>query len=244
MGDSAGRNKGGGSKARIGEGAKCVCLNALRRGARHEEAAREAGFSRSAFFRLRRRDPAFAALWEDAIDHSSGPRYVCGGKSRLIQLRRNRRVAFTEERKRVFLEHFAATCNLAASAEAAGVSQGVVFDHRKSDPVFAAGLQASLEQGYERLEAYVLQRRLEAQQALQRTEAKGEPEPEFERALKLLQRWERKDGRLGPREIGHGRIKRGTFDEAIEAIERKLKALGIPVRQVPPDAEPKAEEDK
>lgn len=225
----------GGGRRRIDDEARGTFLAALRRGARHEDAARAAGFSRSAFFRLRDRDPDFAAMWEDAIEHSAGPRYVTPGKGRRLQLRRNRSVRFTEKRREMFLDRFAGTCNLTEAAEYAGVDDSTVFAHRAKDPDFAARFQDALEQSYKRLEADLVRRRIEAQQRLKAIEANGEPEPEFERALKLLQRWERKDGTLGPRKVAHGRTKRWTFDEAIDAIERKLKALGIPIRDVPPE---------
>ncbi len=233
MGDSAGRNKGGGSKPHIGEEAKGIFLTELRRGAKHEDAARAAGFCRSSFYRLRDRDPGFAALWADAIAHSSGPRYVSPGKGRQLQLRRNRNVRFTEKRREIFLDHFAGTCNLTEAAEAAGVSEAPVFAHRAKNPDFAARFQQALEQGYARLEADILRRRVEEQQRLKAIEPKGEPEPEFERALKLLARWERRDGTLGPRTVSHGRQKSMSFEDAMELLDRRLEALGIPIAGAP-----------
>jgi hypothetical protein len=241
MSESAGRDRGGGSKPRIGEEAKEVYLTAMRRGARQEDAARAAGFSRSAFSRLRGRDAGFARSFDDAVAFSSGPRYVSAGKGRVLQLRRFRRVPFTDERKRVFLEYFAATCNLADSAEAAGVCASTVLKHLAADAEFAALFRTALEQGYARLEAALLQRRLYAQERLRWIEPGSEAEPEFERALKLLQRWERRDGTLGLRRNGPRRTQPRTFDEAIEAIERKLKAIGVPIREVPPEDEGEGE---
>jgi hypothetical protein len=238
MGDSAGGNKGGGSKPHIGEEAKGTFLTALRRGARHEDAARAAGFCRSSFYRLRDRDPDFAALWANAIAHSSGLRYVSPGKGRQLQLRRNRNVRFTEKRQDIFLDHFAGTCNLAEAAEAAGVSEKTVLAHRARDPNFAARFQQALEQGYARLEADILRRRVEAQQRLKAIEPTGEPEPEFERALKLLQRWDRKDGRLGLRVVAHGRQKGMSFEDAMELLDRRLEALGIPIAGAPEEEKP------
>ncbi len=238
MDDSKPKNKGGGSKPQIGDEAMCVFLNALRGGARHSEAAREAGFCRSSFYRLKKRDPAFAAGWAEAVSHSSGLRYICPGEGRQLQLRRIRSVRFTPERQEAFLDHFAGTCNLADSAAAAGVSEATIFAHRAKDPDFAARFQTALEQGYARLEAMVVQRRIEGQKLLRPIEPTGEPEPEFERALKLLQRWERKDGRLGPRENGPGRQRRMSFDEAIALLERKLRHMEVPIPLPAPEDEP------
>jgi len=238
MSDRAGKPARRGGRAPVTEKAKCVFLDALRRGARHEEAARAAGFSRSAFFRVRKRDPAFAALWDGAISYSSGPRYVSPGVGRPLQLRRNRNVRFTDQRKHAFLDHFAGTCNLTAAALAAGVSEATVFAHRAKDPDFAARFKVALEQSYARLEAEVVRRRLEAQLRLKEIEPKGEIEPEFERALKLLQRWERKDGSLGPRSVGYARQKAMSFDEAMDLLDRRLKALKIPIAGAPEEEEP------
>ena len=246
MSELAGKsgNKGGGSKPKIGDEAKGRFLDGLRRGARHEEAAREAGFARSSFYRLKGRDPHFARLWDDAIAHSSGPRYVCPGKGRQLQLRRNRNVAFTDARKAVFRDHFAGTCNLAAAAEAAGVCELTIYGHLAKDPGFAANFRADLQIGYLRLEAEVVRRRLEAQKRLRKIAPTGEPEPEFEAALKLLQRWDRKDGTIGPRAVGHGKLERWDFDDAMVALDKRLRALGarsVPPRLPPPDEPPAGE---
>ena len=50
---------------------------------------------------------------------------------------------------------------------------------------------------------------------------------EFERVMKLLARYDRRDGRVGPREIGHGRQRRWTFEEAMVALDKKLRSLGL-----------------
>lgn len=265
MGESVGRRRGGGgSKARIGDAAKAAFLGALGRGAAHEDAARAAGFSRSAFFRLRKRDAGFAALWEVAIELSAGtaaqrgsPRgaipapgeggegfAICSGIGRRLQRRRTRSLKFNEKRQEVFLGHFAGTCNLAESAEVAGVSESTVFNYLDRDPDFAGRFEAVLAQSYRHLEAELLRRRLEAQKRQGPIEATGEFEREFDRALKLLQRWERKDGSLGPHRRVRAAKEAHSFDEAIDAIERKLKAIGIPIRgfRLPDDEGGEAEE--
>jgi hypothetical protein len=250
-----GGNKGGGGEPRIGDEARAVFRRALRDGASQEEAARAAGFSRSAFFRLRRRDAGFAALCEEAVVAAAraaarrgAPRRCahCGclpgpgeageghairtGRGRRLQRRRESRVEFTPTRQDAFLAHFAGTCNLAEAAEVAGVSESTVFKCLDRDPDFAERFRAALAQGYTHLEAELLRRRLEAQKRLGPIEATGEFEPEFERALKLLQRWERRDGSLGARRQVRQPSEPHSFDEAIDAIERKLKAIGIPIR--------------
>jgi len=227
-------SRGRGGRPAVSEEAKCVFLDGLRAGMTHAEAARAAGYDRSTFFRARKRDAAFDAAWEDAISFSSGPRYICPGKGRQLQLRRNRRVAFTEKRREIFLDEFAGTCNLAASAEAAGVSEKTVLKHRATDPDFAARFDVALAQGYPRLEADIMRRRIEAQQKLKEIEPTGEPEPEFDRAMKLLQRWDRKDGSRGLRQVSPDHRRVWTFDEAMVTLDKKLRALGA--RSLPPPA--------
>lgn len=212
-------------RGRIDEAAIRVYLAQIGRGVHEAEAARAAGFSRSAFFRLRKRDADFALLWDAAIERGAGPRFVSPGKGRPLQIRRNRRVIFTDKRKEIFNDRFAGTCNLTEAAEAALVDETTVFDHLRKDPGFAARFREALALGHARLEADLLQRRIAGQQRLKAIEPTGEPEPEFDRALKLLQRWDRRDGSLGPRFVGHGQMKRWTFDEAIKLLAAKLKAL-------------------
>jgi hypothetical protein len=157
-----------------------------------------------------------------------------------------RHVRFDERRKGVFLVHFARSCDLIAAAAAAGVCERTVYNHIRKDPAFAQAFQAALEEGYRRLEAESVRRRLEAQErlraAIEAAEESGEPIPaaeegaEFDRTMKLLARWDRRDGRLGWREVGHGRRQNMAFDEAITALDRKLRALGLP-RADPPAPE-------
>lgn len=73
-----------------------------------------------------------------------------------MQVQRKRRTAFSEKRRRTFLEHVAATCNVTASAEAAGVTVQCVYQTRMRDEGFRAAWGAAIEQGYARLEARAL----------------------------------------------------------------------------------------
>ena len=73
-----------------------------------------------------------------------------------LQVQRKRRTAFSDKRRRTFLEHVAATCNVTASAEAAGVTVNCVYQTRMRDEGFRAAWGAAIEQGYARLEARAL----------------------------------------------------------------------------------------
>ena len=141
-----------------------------------------------------------------------------------------RHVRFDERRKGVFLVHFARSCDLIAAAAEAGVCERTVYYHLQRDQAFAEAFRAALEEGYRWLEAEAVRARIEAQErlraAIEEAEAAGAPVPaaeegvEFDRAMRLLERWDRGGGRLGRREVGHGRQRRWTFEEAIAALDK------------------------
>jgi len=243
MGDSKTGKWRRGGRPPIGEKARQVYLAQIARGVGEEAAARAAGFTRSAFARLRRREAGFAALHEEAADRSRAPRFISRGKGRALQVRRNR-IRFTDKRKEIFLDRFAGTCNLSEAAELAGIAEATVFRHLAQDPDFAARFREALGLCHVRLEADVLHRRIKGQQRLKEIEPTGEPEPEFDRAMKLLQRWDRKDGTLGRRSVGHGQARRWTFDEAIKLLAAKLKHMeGKPGLPSPEERNEGSDED-
>ena len=224
------RRSGGGWHPPIGDQAKGLFLAGLKRGLSVEDAARYAGFSPGGFWKARKRDAAFDEAVEEMLELSNTPRFVSPGNGRPWQLRRIRRLRFVQWRKEVFLSHLAGTCDVAASAEAAGVCESTVYRHRAKDPDFAAAFQQALETGYARLEAEALRQRLEAQRLLREgVLPAGEIPAEFERVLKLLQRWDRRNGTVGPRTVAHGRRQAMTFAQAIEELDRYFAALGIPI---------------
>lgn len=90
---------------------------------------------------------------------------IVPGRNRKVQVRRTGgRKLFGKAAKKLFLEWFAATCNIGWAAEKAGFNYKTVLRHRMNDPVFAADCDRAMAQGYARLEA----RRLE-------TKRKAEP---------------------------------------------------------------------
>jgi hypothetical protein len=215
------------SKRRIGAAAKRRFVAALRQGARVRRAAAEAGFATSSLYSARLRDPVFAARWAEALADSGDPVLIAPHNNRRLQRRRSRALRFTPARRQEFLSYFAGSCDLAEAARSAGVTTDTVRRHRLGDPGFAAEYAAALEQGYRALEEELLRGRLEAQRkAKAGILPAGEPEAEFERGLKLLTRWERRDGRIGPAEYARSKRARWTFEDAIEALDKKLRALG------------------
>jgi hypothetical protein len=185
--DSCRRQRG------IDAAARAEFVAALRRGARREDAAAEAGFSLMGFYGARGRDPAFKAAWADALAATPaaerrerayaergerGEVRIAAANRRLLQRRRRRHVLFTAERQAVFLRHFAETCDTKAAAAAAGVSESTVHLHCRTDPAFAEAYRAALAEGYVRLEAEAVRLRLAAQQKLRAAiEAGAEPCP-------------------------------------------------------------------
>lgn len=242
-------------RRRIDAAAKAAFLAALRRGERREDAAAAAGFSMMGFYNARARDPAFRAGWTEALATSAaaerrlsayaerderrerGEVRIAPVNRRLYQRRWRRNVRFTAERQAVFLTHFAATCDTTAAAAAAGACESTVSYHCRRDPVFAGAYREALRQGYARLEAELLRRRLAAQAKLRAAiEAAGDLPPpalladegaEFDRVMRLLARWDRKPRRPESRFTPGGRRQRMTFDEAIVLLDKKLRALGV-----------------
>jgi hypothetical protein len=230
---------------------KAHFLSELRAGASREAAAAACGFPLASLYNARGRDPLFRFAWEwardlAAIDERGGELAlrtaegetvrIAPHNRRLLQRRRMSWVRFTERRQQIYLDHFAGTADAEAAAAAAGVSSATVQAHCRKHPEFAALRDETLRFAYAKLEAEAVRQRLEAQRRLRENlQPKGELAQEFERVMKLLARYDRRDGRVGPREIGHGRQRRWTFEEAIEALDKKLRALGV--RRGIPDAD-------
>jgi hypothetical protein len=220
----------GGPERRVDALAMGQFIQALRRGATVEAAAKAAGFHVRSFYRKRDADPDFAAAWQEALELSDAPKLVKPGNNRRLQMRRTRRLRFTEAKKETFLAHFAGTADLAASAEAAGVCVDTVRNHRNKDCEFDARCAMALEQSYRTLEEEAVRERLAAQQKLKEgILPAGQAAEEFERQMKLLAQWRRRDGTLGPRGRAKASQQSWNFDDAIAALEKRLAALKIPL---------------
>ncbi|HET9640740.1 MAG TPA: hypothetical protein VFP12_16210 [Allosphingosinicella sp.] len=233
--DGSGTRRGG--RAPITAHAMGDYVARLRKGENYAEAARGAGYDVGSFWRLRKRDPQFRAMCDEAIARSSGVRFVHGGARRKLQLRRTRNTLFTPDRKAIFLARFAGTGNTAEAAAEAGVCEATVDKHRREDPDFERRFLETLDQAYVKLEADLVARRVAAQRRLRDVEPTGEPEPEFERAMKLLKRWDRRQGPPDSRAVGQGRQKRWDFADAVILLEKKLRNMGIPIEPLPPGHE-------
>jgi len=93
--------------------------------------------------------------------------FVSRGK-RGPQLRKPRKDGWTKRARRIFLDHFRATCNATASAKAAGMTEGSAFKLRARDPEFAADWDAALRDSEARLKGKLIVY----------AETKGKPQPE------------------------------------------------------------------
>jgi hypothetical protein len=232
-----------GRRRRIGAEAKTRFLDALRAGLKRDDAAAQAGFTANGFYYARKGDPLFARAWTWAADLSAADQraaynaanpaaspdaHIAANRNRQLQRRIIRRPRFDERRKRLFLDHFAGTADAHAAAAAAGIGYPTVNVHRREDLAFAAAWDEALAFAYALLEAEAVRQRLEGQQRLRDGRCPtGEIAHEFDRVMQLLNRYDRRDGRIGLREVGDGRHKRWSFDDAIEALDKKLRALGL-----------------
>ena len=227
----------------IDETVKAQFVGELRSGRLLAEAAEAAGFLLDSFYTARRRDPLFRHAWDWAVDlhawyaRAGAPQEasedgvavrIAPQRNRPLQRRRMNWVKFNESRQRLFLDHFAATADARAAATEAGISSDTVNVHKRRNPEFAAAWQEALDHAVALLEAEAVRQRLTAQSRL--TEAlnpAGEMAEEFERVMKLLQRWDRRRGAAGAGGARPPESRAWTFEEAITALDGKLRALGL-----------------
>ena len=218
-----------------------VFLAGVKEGVKLQAAAQAAGFSLRGFYKLRERDPRFDAAWTEASELGSRPRLIAPGNGRRLQLRRTRKLRFTEAKQQVFLGHFAGSCNLAAAAEAVGVCPDTVNNHRRKNPAFAAQMQGALEQGYVHLEEEAVRLMLEALGRMgEAIDAKGQLPESFDKILKLLAQWKRRDGTIAPQRKSREALSNWSFEEAMGALAKRLAALKIPVIGAAPGPLPSA----
>lgn len=164
---------------------------------------------------------------------------IVPGNNRKMQVRRKeRRVLFGKRRKEIFLEHLAATCNVAASAEAAGVAVGTVYAHRMKDREFAGKWWLALEQGAAKLVALRLQRDVERAERLIVTGDLPPDESTVMDMLKLMnQLREHVRGITGqPKQAGRA-PQRASIEETCKALAKRLRAFGVREGVVPSPAD-------
>jgi hypothetical protein len=175
-----------------------------------------------------------------------------------VQVRRvGRRKLFDKARKELWLEWFAATCNLRLSAEKAGVHEKTVSRHLLNDAAFFEAAQRALQLGYFRLEARSLQEAhgapLPAQPPLPAPADTGvDPLPQWGEsyevrildpreagehfdpalAMQLLREHKRGDpGSPEKRKAGRSSATAATNKEIAEALAKRLKGFALRVER-------------
>lgn len=216
---------------RFGPADQAVVVKAIAGGASVRAVARVAGFAVCTLYAHRRGCALFREAWDAAVEESGLPILVTPGPRRRWQTRRQRQNRFTRERKEAWLEHFAAHCDVSAACAAAGISANTVYRHRRTDPAFRAGWDEAIQGGYDRLEAEALAQRIAAMERLKvriretggEAGTEADAAAEFERVMRLFTAFRRaKEGRGG----GAAPAK-WSFDEAFEALEKRLMAFGL-----------------
>jgi hypothetical protein len=241
-GSGAGKTKAKaqGKRQLFGPEAMGRAVIAIRGGASFAAAARAAGgFCASVISNARKRSPAFDAAVADALKAGDVPRLVFrrGGDGKGWQVRRGRRHVFDAARKNLFLTHFSATLDAVGAAEAAGVCHSTAYEHRRTDPAFAAAWAEAARIGVERLSEEAGRQRLAAMAAIQ--VVPGDPVvpeagAEFERTMTFLKVW---GSRVGPGgsggsggggggKIGGPPLTKWTIDAAMDELERNLIKFG------------------
>ncbi|TMJ13923.1 MAG: hypothetical protein E6G94_10715 [Alphaproteobacteria bacterium] len=224
-------------------GVKTQVVTLLRAGRDRESIAAEVGFPLQSLYAARSRDPLFRLAWEWAMDlyawylklgeplppdEDGAEIRITPHNRRPLQRRHMNWVKFNHSRQQIYLDHFAATADSRAAAAKAGVCEATVQTHLRRNPEFAAVHAEALAMAVARLEAEAVRQRLDAQRRLsENLSPTGEVAQEFERVMKLLQRWDRKGGAIGPRPRTPPASEVWTFDAAILALEKRLLAVGM-----------------
>jgi hypothetical protein len=180
------------------------------------------------------------ATRKDGTRRGSLPLRIIPNKNRRRQIAPTSRKLFGDAAKDEFLEWFAATCNASLSARKAGFHYRTVLRHWREDEAFGERCEAALKMGYARLEELALRAAAEALSPKKRRSPNGDRAPPPEHfamdpmtAVQLLREHKR---RLAGLAGGSGAWAkpgrppgRMSFDEAMELLDRRLKAVNFPI---------------
>lgn len=149
---------------------------------------------------------------------------IAAGKQRRRQIRQVALGGWTRDKRRVFLDTLAVTCNVGLACAEAKMSKGGVYALRRRDPEFAALWRDALLMGYDRLEERLLRRAgAGVNDVAFGTGAVTEEPLDPELALNLLRNHrpavEGRHKRLG------GQVARASRAEAEAALTKRLDAL-------------------
>jgi len=215
--------------------AEVAFLVALRGGAGVAAAAAEAGVALSTLYCRRRRDPLFDSAWSLAAEASSGWRWDEETGRKVRSAGTVRRLRFAGRRRAAFLAVLERDCNTDRAAGETGVNPATVRRHLQADPEFGRDAGEALRRGFEALG----REREAAWAAIRAGIASGEGQWEivprgritsdFDEQMRLMARYERRDGTLGPRRVRHGWMRSMSFEDAIVLLDRKLRWMGVEV---------------
>lgn len=165
---------------------------------------------------------------------------ISAGNKRRVQVRKERKDAFSAAKKQVFLDHLAGCCTVKRAAAAAGVTPETVNNHRRNDPVFAQQVCEALDFGYDNVEAMSLEWAARGGHYVPGPEADKAPGPETldrEWALRLLglrrRRGERRTGRAGyePRRVSEKELNESILAK-LDVLDRRLGLKRAEVRKL------------
>jgi hypothetical protein len=173
-----------------------------------------------------------------AID---GDERLCSNKHRELQISRTgKRKLFGKKARKAFLEWFAATGNVAWSAQKVGFSDKTVWRHRMNDPRFAEAFDRAFEQSLMRNKARMVELKAkEGPIALDGGVGESELEDcDLEKAWPLIVEMERAKGRGGGgggapvgRPSNRGRMPRAASNAQVrKELEKRLRAFGRRMR--------------
>jgi hypothetical protein len=150
---------------------------------------------------------------------------IAAGNNRRVQAQLPKRNGFDKKRRRAFLTHLTATCNVTASAREAGVGVSTVYMRRARDEAFRAEYEAALAQGYAMLEAELARRAATALCAFEPSdEGLGQlAAMDSGTAMKLIE-FHRKGLERG---AGNVRPQASDVEQARARLEKKVRALGL-----------------
>ncbi|MEG8047548.1 hypothetical protein QP175_16030 [Sphingomonas aerolata] len=136
-----------------------------------------------------------------------------GGKAGgRLQVRKAAKGGWTPAKRAAFLEHLAATCNIAASARAVGMAPRGAHALKARDAVFAADWARAIEAAYETLEVRLLAYALGEVEGESEREAEAEAEAEADGDAEAELRGAHFDPRVAVQALGFR--KRGALPVA------------------------------
>jgi hypothetical protein len=154
---------------------------------------------------------------------------ICGSKGRPIQKRAARgslktnpkRRGFTVARRRKFLDHLAASCNIKGACRSAGVSNSTIHAWLRKNEQFRADVGEALAQGCVEVRAELIR---ETKRSLKpKSDPKAPRLVDAKTALAVLESCERNGGRR-PGDI---KPRRTDIEQVRARLEKVMRGLGM-----------------